>query len=52
MPYRVVKRSGARPYKIVNSQTNKVVGSSVTRAKAESSVRARLAGEHGWRGTK
>ena len=52
MPYSVVKRSGPRTYKIINKETGKVVGSSATKAKAESSVKARLAGEHGFKFTK
>lgn len=43
MPYKVVKRTGAKPYKIVNKETGKVVGSSETKKKAEASVRARMA---------
>jgi len=46
MPYKIVKRGGARPYKIVNKNTGKVVGSSTSKAKAEASVRARYMGEH------
>lgn len=45
MPYKVVKRSGSRPWKIVKTTTGKVVGSSTTKAKAEASVRARYAAE-------
>lgn len=45
MPYKIVKRSGKRPYKIVKKTTGKVVGSSTTRAAAKASVRARYAGE-------
>ena len=41
MPWAVHKRSGSRPYKIVNLDTGKVVGSSLSREKAEASVRAR-----------
>jgi len=52
VPYKIVKRSGAKPWKIINRITGKVVGSSTSKAKAEASARARLAGEHGWRGTK
>ena len=40
------------PYKIVNKETGKQVGSSTSMAKAKSSVRARLAGEHGFKFTK
>jgi len=47
MPYRIENRGGERPFKIINKSTGKTVGSSVSKAKAESSVRARLAGEHG-----
>lgn len=49
MPYRVSK-SGAG-YSITNKDTGKVVGHSSSKAKAESSVRARLAAEHGWKPT-
>ena len=47
MPYRIENRGGSRPFKIINKNTGKTVGSSVSRAKAESSVKARYAGEHG-----
>ena len=47
MPYKVVKRDGSRPYKIVNKDTGKTVGSSKTKAAAESSIRARYAGKGG-----
>ena len=50
MPYTIKKGSGAKPYKIVNKDTGKQVGSSSSMAQAKSSVRARLAGEHGWQG--
>ncbi len=46
MPYKVVKRSGSRPWKIVKTTTGKVVGSSTTKAKAEASVRARYMAEN------
>ncbi|MDX9797147.1 MAG: hypothetical protein RBT24_10035 [Arcobacteraceae bacterium] len=49
MPYKVVKREGKKPYKIVNKDTGKAVGSSTSKAKAEASVRARLASEHDWK---
>ena len=49
MPYKIVKRDG---YDIINKETGKKVGHSTTRAKAEASVRARLAGEHGWKPTR
>ena len=47
MPYKIVK-SGSK-FQIVRKDTGKVVGTSTTKAKAESSVRARLAGKHGWK---
>lgn len=45
MPYKVVKRSGARPWKIIKADTGKVVGSSHSKEKAQASIRARYAGE-------
>lgn len=45
MPYRIIKGKGAKPWKIVNKLTGKVVGSSETRAKAKASIRARYAKE-------
>ena len=47
MPYRVLKKG--RKWVIVNKDTGKTVGVSDSKAKAESSVRARLGGEHGWK---
>jgi hypothetical protein len=38
MPYKILKKKGARPFKIVNKLTKKVVGSSMTRAKATRSI--------------
>lgn len=49
MPYKIVKVNG---YDIINKITGKKVGHSDTLAKAKASVRARLAGEHGWKPTK
>jgi len=43
MPYKVVKRGGDRPWKILKH--GKVVGSSKTKADAEASIRARYSGE-------
>lgn len=43
MPYRIVKGSGKRPYKIIKKDA--VVGSSKTIAKAKGSIRARYANE-------
>jgi len=51
MPVHVEKRSGKRPFKIVEP-SGKVVGSSTTKAAAESSARARNASRHGWKPTK
>lgn len=45
MPYRIVRKDGPRPYKIVNRDTGRIVGSSTTKAKAEASIRARWASE-------
>jgi hypothetical protein len=45
MPYKIEKRGGDRPYKIINKNTGKQVGSSKTRADAEASIRARWAGK-------
>lgn len=45
MPYKVVKRGGSRPWKIVKTTTGEVVGSSTTKAKAQASVRARYMAE-------
>lgn len=49
MPWKVKKSKGKKPYKIVKH--GKVVGSSTSKAKAESSVRARYGAEHGWKPT-
>lgn len=49
MPYKIEYRKGqTRPFKIIAILTGEIVGSSETRVKAEASVRARLAGAHGW----
>jgi len=46
MPYSIRYRKGAkRPYKIVNKQTGKVVGSSTSRAKAGRSIGYRVGAE-------
>lgn len=47
MPVKVVKRSGPRPFKIVEVSTGKVKGSSTTMAKAKASARARNAATEG-----
>lgn len=41
MPYKIVKRKGKKPWKIINKDTGKQVGSSKTKKNAKSSVRAR-----------
>lgn len=51
MPVKVRKGSGVKPYKIVEKSTGKVVGSSTSRAKAQSSANARNAARHGWKPT-
>ena len=51
MPYDIVKRSGEKPWKIIKRETGEQVGESETRELAESSVKARLAGDHGWKPT-
>lgn len=45
MPYKVTKGAGPKPYKIRNVQTGQIVGASKTKAKADASVRARMAAE-------
>lgn len=45
MPYKIVKRSGEKPYKIINKDTGKTVGSSKSKEMAKASIRARYAGE-------
>ena len=52
MPVKVEKRSGAKPWKIVEVASGKVVGSSSTKAKAQGSANARNAASHGWKPTK
>jgi hypothetical protein len=42
MPYQIVKRSGKRPWKIINKQTGMMVGSSMTRKMAGMSVAHRM----------
>jgi len=43
VPYSVRKGGGSRPWKIVNKQTGRVVGSSKTKSAAQASVRIRMA---------
>jgi hypothetical protein len=52
VPITVRKAIGKRPYKIIEKGTGKVVGSSTTRAKAQSSARAHNASRHGWKSTR
>ena len=52
MPYKIVKRAGPRPYKIVNKETGRTVGSSASKESARKSINARNAGKHGWHGTR
>jgi hypothetical protein len=47
MPWKIVKKSGPRPWKIVRSDTGKVVGSSTSEAAAQASMRARYASMKG-----
>ena len=51
MPVKVEKRTGKRPFKIVEVATGKVVGSSTTKADAQRSANARNAARHGWKPT-
>ena len=46
MPYTIVKRGNK--YAILD-ENGKTVGAANTKSDAEKSVRARLAGEHGWK---
>ena len=52
MPYKIEKRKGPKPWKIIRKTDGKVVGSSSSQEDAQSSIRARLGGEHGWKSTK
>ena len=54
MPYRIEYKEDHKnakgepaPWVIINADRNEVVGSSHTKETAESSIRARLTGEHG-----
>jgi hypothetical protein len=49
MPYNIKKKpiKGKKDWAIINKNTGKIVGRSTTKKKAEASVRARLASEHG-----
>ncbi len=50
MPYDI--RKHGNKYEIVRKDDGVVVGHSDSKSMAEASVRARLAGEHGWKGKK
>jgi len=52
MPYKIEKGAGSKPYKIVNAQTGEQVGASKSKADAQASINARLAGEYGFKPTK
>ena len=46
MPYTIRHvEGGSRPWKIINTETREIVGTSKTKKDAEASVRARYAGE-------
>jgi hypothetical protein len=45
MPYRVVKRGGPRPFKIIETATGKVVGSSISSEKADRFIDHRRQGD-------
>ena len=46
MPYKIIKKTGDRPFKIINKDTGKQVGSSKTKEMAQSAIRARYAGKN------
>jgi len=50
MPWSVKKGKGARPFKIIRSDTGKTVGSSTSKASALASMRARYAAIRGKEG--
>lgn len=45
MPYKIVKRKGPRPYKIIRKEDGKVVGSSTSKGKAQRSIGYRMEAE-------
>lgn len=50
MPVTVRYRPGTtKPWKIVEKESGRIVGSSTSKSKAESSARARNAARHGWK---
>jgi len=50
-PVKVRKGSGEKPWKIVEKETGKIVGSSTSEEKAQHSASARNAAKHGWKPT-
>ena len=46
MPYRIVKKKGDRPWKIINKETGEQVGSSVSKEMAQKAIKARYAGKN------
>lgn len=52
MPHTARSAGKGKGYRIVNKATGKTVGHSSTKAKAQSSARARDAGAHGWKPSK
>ena len=51
MPATVSRGSGKKPWKIVEKDSGRVVGSSTSKTKAQSSANARNAAKHGWKPT-
>ena len=45
MPYKVIKGKGKKPWKIINKNTGRQVGSSRTKKNALASMRARYSAE-------
>lgn len=45
MPYEIKVAKGPRPFKIINKDTGKEVGSSLTKSEAERSIGYRVAAE-------
>ena len=45
MPYKIRKGKGTRKWQIVNQDTKKIVGTSLTKKDAEASIRARYLNE-------
>lgn len=47
MPYRIAKRNGKRPWKLIDSDTGRVVATSTSRSRVQAARRARYAAEGG-----